>query len=208
MIKQCEYEACGQPFEAKRADAKYCSATCRAGASRARRAGVGTGSGPTTGTRPDSGTARPEVGPPDGAERLRVLEEKVMDLEGDVEAGEHERDELHRLRVRMERAVAVIEDLGTEARRQAETAAKAAVAPVQKELAAAQAGAVKRSDVAELRAAVERVERRLAAWEERFEAAPAPEERVDEIEQAVIELAGRVEALREEFDYLVQGIGA
>ena len=131
-----------------------------------------------------------------------------MDLEGDVEAGEHERDELHRLRVRMERAIAVIEDLGAEARRQAEAAAKAAVVPVQKELAAVQAGAVKRSDLAELRAAVERVERRLAAWEERVEAAPMPEDRVDELEQAVIELAGRVGALREEFDLLVGALAS
>jgi len=135
-----------------------------------------------------------------------VLEEKVMDLEGDVEAGEHERDELHRLWVRMERAVAMIENLGAEARLQAEAAAKAAVAPMQKELAAVQAGAVKRSDVAELRGAIERAERRLAAWEERFETAPVPEERVDELEQSVIKLARRLGALREEFDELVGAI--
>lgn len=208
MRSTCALESCGQPFEAKRDDARYCSAACRAKASRARRGGVGPDSGPTTGPRPDSGTVAPEVGPPPGTDRLCALEEKVMDLEADVEADEHERDELHRLRARMERAVAVVEDIAAEARRQAEAAAKAAVAPLQKELAAAQAGAVKRSDLVELRAAVERVERRLAAWEERVEGAPMPEERVDEVEQAVIELARRVGGLPEEFDLLVGAIAS
>ena len=89
MIRECAHEACGQRFEAKRADARFCSAGCRAAASRARRAGVGPGSGPTSGRRPEGGTGDPEVGPPDGGDRLRALEEKVMDLEADVEAGEY-----------------------------------------------------------------------------------------------------------------------
>ena len=40
MMKECAHQPCGQPFEAKRSDARFCSASCRAAASRARRQGV------------------------------------------------------------------------------------------------------------------------------------------------------------------------
>jgi uncharacterized coiled-coil protein SlyX len=37
MMRECAHEACGETFEAKRADARFCSASCRAAASRMRR---------------------------------------------------------------------------------------------------------------------------------------------------------------------------
>ncbi len=38
MMKTCELETCASTFEAKRSDARFCSPTCRATASRLRRA--------------------------------------------------------------------------------------------------------------------------------------------------------------------------
>lgn len=195
MIRECAHEACRKPFEAKRADARFCGAGCRAAASRARRAAGGV----------EVATGRSETGPDDV--RLRGLEERVMDLAGDVEAAEAERDGLRALRGRLEsavtRAVTVEEVRGI-----AEAAAKAAVAPVRKELEKVRAGAVTREEVAGLLEAVERVERRLAAMEERIEAEPMPEERLSEVEKAVITLARRVGRLRGEFDVLVRALGA
>jgi hypothetical protein len=37
MNRRCEHEACNASFDARRSDARYCSPTCRANASRARR---------------------------------------------------------------------------------------------------------------------------------------------------------------------------
>lgn len=206
MMRECAHETCGTVFEAKRADARFCSGSCRAAASRARRAVVGPGSGPT----PEPDQARE----PDREEaaiddtRLRALEERVMDLEGDVEAAEAERDGLRALRGRLEAAVAQATSVVHDVRGLADSAARAAVAPVQKELAKVRAEAVPRTEVAELRAVVERVEHRLAAMEERIETAPAPEDRLDEVEQAVIKLARRVGRLRDEFDLLVRAIAS
>ena len=197
MIRDCAHEACGKAFETKRSDARFCSAGCRAAASRARRAGVGPGSGPTCeGSHPD-------LGPPDADKRLRALEERVMDLESDVEAAESERDGLRQLRARVEAAVARATAVVEEARRAAEAAARAAVAPMQKEQIKAQGEAVKRRELAELRIAVERVERRLAGMEERIEIAPVAEERLRDVEQEVATLTEGIGRLLEELDTLV-----
>ena len=139
-------------------------------------------------------------------DRLSTIEERLMALEGDVEAGEHERDELHRMRSRLEAAAASVQDLATQARREAEAAAHRVVDSLKKEMGAAHARAVKRGDLAEVRIAVERLERRLAAIEERAEQEPAPQEWLDELERAAIKLAKRLGRLRDEFDTLVRAI--
>ena len=206
MMRECAHDPCGQTFEAKRADARFCSGSCRAAASRARRAVVGTRSVPTTAPDPVGRPEHPDEAATD--ERLRVMEERLMDLEGDVEVAEAERDGLRLLQARLEpalaRAMAVVE----EAQRAAEATAEAAVAPVREELARVQSEAVRPSDLAELRAAVARLERRLAAMESRDPAASAPERRLAEVEDAVITLARRVGRLREEFDVLVHAIAS
>ncbi|MEZ4241383.1 MAG: hypothetical protein R3F59_35560 [Myxococcota bacterium] len=204
MIRECAHDACGKTFEAKRADARFCSASCRAAASRVRRAGIEPRSGPTSEPDQARDPERAEASADDT--RLAVLEERVMDLEGDVEAAEAERDGLRALRARLEAAVAQATTVVDEARGLTESVARATVTPVQKELAKVRAEAVPRTEVAELRAVVERIERRLAAMEERLETAPAPEDRLDDLEQAVIKLARRVGRLRDEFDVLVQAI--
>jgi chromosome segregation ATPase len=208
MRSTCALETCGKPFEAKRSDARYCSASCRAKASRERQGSEGPDPGPSREVAPRA-DPRPLVAdaPPD-QDRLTRLEERVLDLEADVDASEHERDAMQRLRTRLETTVARTQAAAEQAQGSAEAATRAAVEPVQRELAAIKAASLKRGDLAELRAAVEQVERRLAAMEERVEAAPAPEERLDELEQAVIKLARRVGGLREEFDYLVQAIAS
>ena len=82
MIKRCEHEACGQPFEAKRADARYCGASCRAAASRARRVGV---------LAPQRPAPVPELVAtldPDVVARIAELETRVEALAGRVGDGQ------------------------------------------------------------------------------------------------------------------------
>lgn len=73
MIRTCEHEACGQAFEAKRADARFCSAGCRAAASRARRTGSEAHAEPFA-PHPTV-AADPEI-----ASRLNALEARVEAL--------------------------------------------------------------------------------------------------------------------------------
>ncbi len=95
MMKECAHQPCGQPFEAKRSDARFCSASCRAAASRARRQGVeGVASAPRAAVIAADTELRGEV------ERLRG---EVAALGRQVEAG----------RVEAERALAgVARELG------------------------------------------------------------------------------------------------
>lgn len=73
MIRTCEHEACGQAFEAKRADARFCGAGCRAAASRARRAGSEAHS--ELFACPPAVATDPEI-----ASRLNALEARVQAL--------------------------------------------------------------------------------------------------------------------------------
>lgn len=206
MRSTCSLETCGKPFEAKRSDARYCSASCRAKASRERQGSEGTDPVPSREVASQADPRLSIVEDVPERDRLTRLEERVLDLEADVDASEHERDAMQRLRTRLETTVARTQAAAEQAQGAAEAAARSAVEPVQKELTAIKVSSMKRSDLAELRAAVDRVERRLASMEERVEVAPAPEERLDDVEQAVIKLARRVGRLREEFDVLVGAI--
>lgn len=73
MIQTCAHEACGKAFEAKRADARFCSAGCRAAASRARRTGSEAHAEPFA--LPSAAAADPEM-----ASRLNALEARVEAL--------------------------------------------------------------------------------------------------------------------------------
>lgn len=74
MQRECELETCGQSFESRRSDARYCSASCRATASRRRRAVQKAQTPPTP--------------PPTKRQHLA----RVVDLEERVEAIEHRED--------------------------------------------------------------------------------------------------------------------
>lgn len=205
MIKRCAHEPCAATFEAQRKDARYCSASCRAAASRARREGEGTDSVPTTG--PASAVAGQDPG---SEARLRAVEERVMDLQADVEAVEGQVDALADLRRRLVAAVERAEGVVGEVRELAVD-----VANVEERVAQVKDDAVGRAELVAVERAVGRVERRLALVEERA-AAPGregeppaePDARVDEIEEAVITLLKEVRRLRDEFDQLVEAIAS
>ena len=75
-------ELCGEPFEAKRSDARFCSSSCRSKAARARQAGEVVKPAPRLAVEERSGTPQAEVGG-ELEQRVMVLEERIADLEGD-----------------------------------------------------------------------------------------------------------------------------
>lgn len=187
MIKQCAHEVCGQTFEAQRRDARYCSASCRAAASRARREGVGTESGPSMAaapaepraTAPVPSKAPAPVAPapcaarqvsawPEEDPRLRALEVKLVDLEADV----------------------------------------AELVPLVKDVAVIRESAAERDDLYELERVIAGIDRRLVAVEERSVVPPRgkPDQRLDELENAVVALLRQASHLREEFNVLVDAL--
>jgi chaperonin cofactor prefoldin len=87
MIKQCENEACGKSFEAKRSSARYCGGTCRALASRARRQ-----PGPTrpSTARPAARSVEEERAGIDTAvaARLHKLEARLVALASRIDEGQ------------------------------------------------------------------------------------------------------------------------
>lgn len=85
MRKVCELESCGIEFEAKREDARFHSAVCRAKASRERREAGGPDPGP-------SGRDEDPDMPRDNDERLRELEDRMADVQADIEAVERTDD--------------------------------------------------------------------------------------------------------------------
>lgn len=188
MRKVCELESCGVAFEAKREDARFHSAVCRAKASRERREAVG----------PDPGPMERDEDPdvPRGVEeRLGALEDGMADLRADIEAVERTDDVVRDLARRVGAQEAAVR-----------RAVQEAIGPIVRELAALKAGAVARAELVDLVEAVEALGERLS----NIEAAPVLEEdfKLAEIERAVIALANRVRKLRAEFDTLVRGIAA
>lgn len=86
-MRECAHGACGETFEAKRADARFCSASCRAAASRTRRT-----TGDVSAPGDESPTPRLPVvvaGPdPELATRLEALEARVESLAGRIGEGQ------------------------------------------------------------------------------------------------------------------------
>ncbi len=182
MRKVCELASCGVEFEAKREDARFHSAVCRAKASRERREAGGPDPGPSA--RDED----PEV-PRDNDERLRALEDRMADLQADIEAVERTDDVVRDLARRVAAQEASIR-----------RAVQEAIAPIAREVAALKAAAVTKPEMAE--ALNERMSR--------FDVAPVPidEQKLVEVERAVITLASRVRKLRGDLDLLVGAINA
>lgn len=85
MSRACAWAGCGKVFEPSRADARYCSASCRAAASRERRKG-GEGGDSRAPKEPAASTDSPFTERADLVERLFRVEEKAQDLEEDLAA--------------------------------------------------------------------------------------------------------------------------
>lgn len=183
----CMLESCGSPFESKREDARYCSAVCRAKASRERRRAEGTGPGPSR----EPSTPPPEI----PVDRLDLLEERLADLEADADAAMAEHVAFRRLARRVEGLEAAIRH-----------ATREAVAPVTKALASTKDATVTRSEFARVLKRVDQLER----WIGELDATPLPgrNRKVVEMERALLTLARRMCELREEFDALVAAINA
>lgn len=186
MRKVCELESCGIEFQAKREDARFHSAVCRAKASRERREAGGPDPGPTE-LDEDA-----EV-PRDIDERLRELEDRMADLQADVEAVERRDDVVRDLARRVAAQEAAVR-----------RAVQETIAPIAREVAALRAGAVTRAELVDIGEAVEGLGERIS----NIETAPVPEEdrKLAEVERAVITLANRLRKLRQEFDTLVSGV--
>jgi chromosome segregation ATPase len=109
MTRTCEWSGCGKPFEPSRADARYCSASCRAAASRERRKeGEGVDAGETAQPAPKADTHFAER--PDLVERLFLVEEKAQDLEEDLSALQARLGDVKALRRELAQAVAAMQE--------------------------------------------------------------------------------------------------
>lgn len=109
MIRTCEWSGCAKLFEPSRVDARYCSASCRAAASRERRKeGEGAdGAEPVVPVQPmDS----PLAVRPDLVERLFLVEEKVQDLDEDLAALQARLGDVKALRRELAQAVAALQE--------------------------------------------------------------------------------------------------
>ncbi len=207
MRSTCAVQDCGKPFEAKRSDARYCSAACRARASRARRRGdpIDTAPEPASPTptppRPDTTpapSATPAVPDPPAPDRLARIEERLLDLEADIDAAERERNVLldlrHRLEGNLRRAEATVEEV--------EERVETATEPFKELLPEL----VTKTDLDSLRSEVYRLDSRLDHLEHHGPTPTPPERRLAEVERAATTLARRYARLRREFDTLVQAI--
>lgn len=92
ITRTCAWPVCGRTFEAERADARYCSPTCRARASKERKRAKGEEGGDATAHTDSRADCPTEAGPgegstvetgfrPDLVERIFDLEDRVDDLE-------------------------------------------------------------------------------------------------------------------------------
>lgn len=141
MKRTCAYPGCGGGFEAKRSDARYCSDTCRAKASkdrtRARREGAGRR------TRREGGTA--VAGPVEAgalAERLAGMEERLAAAEAGVTRAEADRAGWKKVRDQLQAALARVEGGGG-------SSSEKIAAVVRAEVAQQLAKVVKRLDAVE-----------------------------------------------------------
>jgi chromosome segregation ATPase len=183
MHNICAFD--GKPFEATRADARYCSAACRAKASKARRREEGAMAEAYVDV-PVEGAADIEDRQPkpsgDDA-RIDKIERRLADLESDFDVAEA-------------RVLSVSSD-------------KKLMESVRRELNVVLLPVVQRLQAVEklgakLRTTVEVATQELGL----LRALPTEAERTDELEQAVITLAHRVTAMQSELDDLIQGIAS
>lgn len=128
MMGTCAYPGCGRGFERKRSDARYCSDTCRAKASkdraRARREGAG-----RRASR-ERGAVAP--GPGDAgtlAERMAAMEQRLAAAEVGVARAEADRAAWKKVRDQLQAALGRVEGGGAVSAEKVAAAVRAEVAP-------------------------------------------------------------------------------
>lgn len=189
MTAICNLASCGRSFTPARSDARYCSGTCRAKASRLRRASVT----PSPALRETFDPAPPAETWPTGADLTR----RVVELEQALEHADV--GDLPGWREQTDRRLVQTRDAVKAVRRDTARFVRAQVA-------AAQGGGTNDADLRQLDSRLSRLEGRLENLRAPPPAAPRNDKRVDELEQAVITLARRERTLRAEFDQLVNAI--
>lgn len=112
MMGTCAYPGCGRGFERKRSDARYCSDTCRAKASkdraRARREGAGRGA-----RRGAASVGDAHPGEAGGfAERLATMEQRLAAAEAGVARAEADRAGWEKVRDQFQAALARVGEGG------------------------------------------------------------------------------------------------
>lgn len=129
MMGTCAYPGCGRGFERKRSDARYCSDTCRAKASkdraRARREGAG-----RRASRQRGAVVAP--GPGDAgalAERLVAMEQRLAAAEAGVARAEADRAGWKKVRDQLQAALGRVEGGGPVSAEKVAAAVRAEVAP-------------------------------------------------------------------------------
>ena len=127
MKRTCAYPGCGGGFEAKRSDARYCSDTCRAKASkdraRARREGAGrrTSVAPAALSRPGEPSAL--------TDRLAAMEQRLAAAEAGVARAEADRAGWKKVRDQLQAALARVGGSGAVSPETIATAVRAEVGP-------------------------------------------------------------------------------
>lgn len=104
MRRTCAYPGCGGGFEAKRSDARYCSDTCRAKASKDRARARREGAGRRTSVAPVALSSPGDAGAL--AERLAAMEQRMAAAETGVARAEADRAGWKKVRDQLQAALA------------------------------------------------------------------------------------------------------
>lgn len=193
MMGTCAYPGCARGFERKRSDARYCSDTCRANASkdraRARKQGAGRrtrGRGVPAGDAGDASAL---------AERLAAIEERRAEAEAGVARAEADRAGWKKIRDQLQAALARVGGGGAASAEQIAAAARAEVTPKLAQL-------TKRLDAVEAEQTAVRGE--IAKLSARA-SAPDPEGLMT-VGKAVGKLSARVSAIERDLRAFSKGI--
>lgn len=130
MMGTCAYPGCGRGFERKRSDARYCSDTCRAKASkdRARARREGTGRRARAGAEAPNREADPGA-PSALAERLAAMEQRLTAAEAGVARAEADRAGWKKVRDQLQAALGRVEGGGAASAEKLAAAVRAEVGP-------------------------------------------------------------------------------
>lgn len=128
MRGTCAYPGCGRGFERKRSDARYCSDTCRAKASKDRARVRREGAAP----RAPRGSGAVAAGPGDAgalAERLVAMEQRLVAAEAGVTRAEADRAGWKKVRDQLQAALGRVEGGGAVSTEKIAVAVRAEVGP-------------------------------------------------------------------------------
>lgn len=127
MKRTCAYPGCGGGFEAKRSDARYCSDTCRAKASKDRALARREGAGRRTRVAPAALSSPAE--PSALTERLAAMEQRMAAAEAGVARAEADRAGWKKVRDQLQAALARVGGSGAVSPETIAAAVRAEVGP-------------------------------------------------------------------------------